>query len=52
MQGKHFHTIEIMLVGGIGALILFNVIKMVAVHGIHRNDMVGDISRGAIALVK
>lgn len=49
---KHFHTIEIMFVGGIGALILFNVIKMAAAHGINRNDVLGDISRGAIALVK
>lgn len=49
---RHFHTIEIMLWGGIGAIILINVIKMVAVHGIDRPDVVGDISRGAIALVK
>jgi hypothetical protein len=49
---KHFHTIEIMFVGGIGALILFNVIKMVAVHGINKPGLVGGVSRGAIALVK
>lgn len=49
---RHFHTIEIMIWGGIGALIVFNVIKMLAVHGIDRQDFVGDISRGSLALVK
>jgi hypothetical protein len=49
---KHFHTIEIMTLGFVGAVIGFNAVKMLAVHGIHRNDWVGSISRAALNLVK
>lgn len=49
---RHFHTIEIMLWGAVGALIVFNVIKMAAVHGIDRQDLLGDLSRASLALVK
>ncbi len=49
---KHFHTLEILFLGFAGALIGFNGIKMLAVHGIHRTDWVGDVSRGAMNLVK
>jgi hypothetical protein len=49
---KHFHTIEILLLGFAGALIGFNVIKITAVHGIHRDDFIGDLSRAALNLVK
>jgi hypothetical protein len=49
---KHFHTIEILVLGFAGALIGFNAIKMLAVHGIHRDDFVGDVSRAALNLVK
>ena len=52
MEGKHFHTIEIMVMGGVGALILFNALKMLFAHGISRNDLVGDISRAGMGLVK
>jgi hypothetical protein len=52
MQGKHFHTIEIMFVGFIGALIGFNVTKMLAIQGAHRDDILGDLSRAALNLVK
>jgi hypothetical protein len=49
---KHFHTIEIMTLGFVGAVIGFNAVKMLAAHGIHRNDWVGDLSRAAMGLVK
>jgi hypothetical protein len=49
---KHFHTIEILILGFAGALIGFNATKMLAAHGVHRNDWVGDLARGAMNLVK
>lgn len=49
---KHFHTIEILLLGFAGALIGFNATKILAAKGIHRQDWVGDLSRAAINLVK
>lgn len=49
---KHFHTIEAMFWGGVGALVLFNVIKVVAAHGAHREDWIGTASRAAGSLVK
>jgi hypothetical protein len=49
---KHFHTIEAMIWGGIGALILFNGIRLLAAQGAHREDWIGTVSRGGGALVK
>jgi hypothetical protein len=49
---RHFHTIEIMFFGGIGALVMIGVIKMVTPHLIDKPGLVGGISRGALALVK